>query len=141
MHYRKQFFMPTQEIETFFLVKLRHVTGKCFFIQNRMLCSILFSIVNKEIGKKVHFCHNKDHFCNSFFILTTNLAKNWYFSENKKPLYSHFSGKTKSFTQKIQQKKVLQENIPDTPGKWQQKTFFYSLFYVIALFGVEDRME
>ena len=58
-----------------------------------MLCSILFSIVNKEIGKKVCFHHNKDNICSSFFILTTNLAKNGYFSENKKPLYSHFSGK------------------------------------------------
>ena len=44
--------------------------------------------MNKEIGKKVHFCHNKDHFCSCFFILTTNLAKNGYFSENKKPLYT-----------------------------------------------------
>ena len=93
-----------------FLVKLRHMTGKCFFIQNRMVCSILFSIVNKEMGKKVHFHHNKDHFCSCFFILTTNLAKNEYFSENKKPLYSHFSGETKSFTQKMWKKKVLQED-------------------------------
>ena len=104
--------MPTRGIENFFLVKLRHVTEKHFFIQNRMLCYILFSIVNKEIGKKVHFGHNKDHFCSSIFILTINFPKNGYFSKNKKPLYSHFSGKTKSFTQKIWQKKVLQENIP-----------------------------
>ena len=27
-----------------------------------MLCSILLSIVNKEMGKKVRFRHNKDHF-------------------------------------------------------------------------------
>ena len=52
---------------------------------------------NKEMGKKVGFHHNKDNFCSSFFILTTNLAKNRYF-KNKKSLYSHFSGKTKSFT-------------------------------------------
>ena len=78
--------------------KLRHVTRKRFCIENRMLCSILFSIVSTEIGKKVRFRHNKDNFCSSFFIVPTNLAKNGYFSENKKPLYSHFSGKTKSFT-------------------------------------------
>ena len=74
-----------------------------------MLYSILLSIVNKEIGKQVHFCHNKDHFCSSFFILTTNFAKNGYFSENKKPLYSHFSGKTKSFTENIVEKSFTGE--------------------------------
>ena len=109
----KKFSIPHAGIKNCFLVKLRHVTGKCFFIQNRMLCSILFSIVNEEIGKKVHFHHNKDNFCSSFVILTTNFAKNGYFSENKKPLYSHFSDETKSFTQKIQQKKILQEDIPE----------------------------
>ena len=110
---RQKFSIPCVGIKNCFLVKLRHVTGKCFFIQNRMLCSILFSIVNKEMGKKVHFHHNKDHFCSSFFILTTNFAKSGYISEHTTPLYSHFSGKTKSFTQKIQQKKVLQEDIPE----------------------------
>ena len=110
---RKKFSIPFVSIKNYFLVKLRHVTGKRFGIENRMLCSILFSIVSTEIGKKVCFRHNKDNFCSSFFILTTNLAKNGYFSENKKSLYSHFSGKTKSFKQKIQQKMVLQEDIPE----------------------------
>ena len=48
-----------------------------------MLCSILFSIVNKEIGKKVRFRHNKDNFCSSIFILTTNLAKMGTFIRTK----------------------------------------------------------
>ena len=95
---RKQSFMPMWEIENFFLVKLKHVTGKCFFIWNRMLCSISLSIVNKEMGKKVHFHHNKDHCCSCFFILTTNFVKSGYFSEDKQPLYSHLFSKTKSFT-------------------------------------------
>ena len=29
---RKQFFMPPWEIENFFLVRLGHVAGKCFFL-------------------------------------------------------------------------------------------------------------
>ena len=53
---------------------------------------------SKEMGKKVCFHYNKEHGCICFFILTTNLAKNGYFCENKKHLYSHFSGKTRSFT-------------------------------------------
>ena len=53
-----------------------HSSGTLLPFPNAMLCSTLFSIVNKEIGKKVHFHHNKDHFCSSFFILTTNFAKN-----------------------------------------------------------------
>ena len=55
----------------------------------------------KEIGKKVHFHHNKDSFCSNIFILTSNFTTSGYFSENKKPLYSHSSGKTESFTRKI----------------------------------------
>ena len=92
-------------IKNCFLVKLRHVTGKCLFIKNRMLCSILFSIVNKKTGKKVHFCHNKDHFCSCFFILTTSFARSGYFSENTKPLYSHFSGKLNHSHRKYSRKK------------------------------------
>ena len=38
------------------------MAGNCFFSWNEMLCSILLSIVNKEMGKKVRFRHNKDHF-------------------------------------------------------------------------------
>ena len=87
--------MPARGIENFFLVRLGHVARKCFF--DGMLCSILLSIVNKETGKKVRFRH-KDHFCICIFILTTNLARNGYFSENTKHFFSHFSGKTKSFT-------------------------------------------
>ena len=32
-------------------VKLGHMARECFFIWNKMLCSTLFSIVNKEMGK------------------------------------------------------------------------------------------
>ena len=74
------------------IVKLRHVT------ENTSLSRIECCALYKEIGKKVHFHHNKDNFCSSFFILTTNFTKSGYFSENTKPLYSHFPGKTKSFT-------------------------------------------
>ena len=66
---KKKVFYPPG-IKNCFLAKLRHVTGKHFFIYNRMLCFILFSNVNKETGKKVHFRHNKDHFSSCFFYFT-----------------------------------------------------------------------
>ena len=91
-----------------------------------MLCSILFSIVNKEIGKKVHFCHNKDNFCSSFFILTTSFAKNGYFSENKnlfiaislvKLNHSHRKYSRKKFYRRIFLKCRLHPNSTTTRDK------------------------
>ena len=79
-----------------------------------MLCSILFSIVYKEIGKQVHFRHNKDHFCRCFRILTTSFAKNGYFSENKKPLYS---AKLNHLHRKYSRKKFYRRmDIPEVSG-------------------------
>ena len=65
---RKKFSIPHAGIKNCFLVKLRHVTGKHFCIENRMLCSILFSIVNTEIGKKVHFLTIKIIFAAAFLF-------------------------------------------------------------------------
>ena len=62
---------------------------------------MLFSIVKKAIGKKVHFCHNKDQFCSCFFILTTNFAKNGYLYENKKLLYLWYIHIEKKFYRRI----------------------------------------
>ena len=70
--------------------------------------------------KRVHVnrnSHNKDNFCSSFFILTTNLAKNGYFSENKKSLYlvklnhSHRKYSRKRFYRKIFLKCSLSHSI------------------------------
>ena len=44
--------MPVQAIENFCLVKLGHMAGKCCPTWNRMLCFMLFFIVNEQMGKK-----------------------------------------------------------------------------------------
>ena len=49
-----------------------------------MLCFMLFFIVNEEMGEKLHFHHNKDHFGSCLFILTRNFTKNSFFGQDKK---------------------------------------------------------
>ena len=58
-------------------------------VNHRPFCSPVFPYVVLAWLTIIPF------FAAAFFILTTNFAKNGYFSENKKCLYSHFSGKTK----------------------------------------------
>ena len=59
------------------------------------------------------FGHNRKYFCGNFSTLTRKLTKDGYLSQSKKPFFIQFFGKTKAFTQKIQQKTLFQKKIPE----------------------------
>ena len=80
-------------IKNCFLVKLRHVTGKCFFIWNRMLCSILW--IKKQVKMSI-FVTMRVIFAVAFFFWLQILLKMGTLVRTKN-LYSHFFGKTKAF--------------------------------------------
>ena len=56
------------------------------------------SILSTKADTKSYLATTDVFFVVAFFILTTNFTKNGYLSDNSKPLYIHFFGKTKSFT-------------------------------------------
>ena len=59
-----------------------------------MECYVLYFIiiiVNEEMSEKLHFHHNKDHFCSCLFISTRNFTKYGFFGQDKKKLFLSLS--------------------------------------------------
>ena len=80
---RQKFSIACVGIKKFFSSQTKVYDWKVLLgIQCCVLCC--FFIVNEEMGEKLHFYHNKDHFGSCLFILTRNFTKNSFFGQDKK---------------------------------------------------------